>query len=102
MIHPFVHLSALGIGLNARVSRLWAALRKRIGLEDVRLHDSRHSFASVGVVNGAPLMVVGALLGRANHSTTQRYAHLANDPLAVASEEIGAVILEAMAGSAKA
>ena len=43
----------------------------------------------------------GALLGHADHSTTQRYAHLANDPFAAASEQIGRIMLEAMTGTAQ-
>lgn len=95
----FVFPASKGGGHYLGTPRIWSILRRRIGMEDVRLHDLRHSFASVGVVNGAPLMVVGALLGHANYSTTQRYAHLANDPLAAASEEIGAIMLKAMTGT---
>ncbi|MDY8109405.1 site-specific integrase [Fulvimarina sp. 2208YS6-2-32] len=94
----FVFPATDGDGHYVGTPRIWSILRERIGLHDVRLHDLRHSFASVGVVNGAPLMVVGALLGHADHSTTQRYAHLAYDPLAAASEQIGQAILEALSG----
>lgn len=59
----------------------------------------RHPFASVGVVNGAPLMVEGALLRYANYSTTQRYTHLADDPLAAAPEQIERVMLKALTGN---
>ncbi len=51
------------------------------GLEDVRLHDLRHSFASVAVSGGASLPIIGALLGHTNSATTQRYAHLSDDPV---------------------
>ena len=91
----FVFPASDGDGHYVGTPRIWSILRERIGMHDVRLHDLRHSFASVGVVNGAPLMVVGALLGHADYSTTQRYAHLANDPVAAASEQIGQAMLQA-------
>ncbi len=81
--------------------RVWATLRKNAGLADVRLHDLRHSFASVGVMSGAPLMIVGKLLGHADHATTQRYAHIAADPIAAASEEIGRQLSSALNAAAE-
>jgi integrase len=63
----------------------WRRIRARAGLEDVRLHDLRHSFASFLVNDGVSLYVVQALLGHANARTTQRYAHLANDTLSDAT-----------------
>ena len=63
----------------------WRRIRARAGLEDVRLHDLRHSFASFLVNEGVSLYVVQALLGHANARTTQRYAHLANDTLSDAT-----------------
>lgn len=70
----------------------WRAIRKAASLDDVRLHDLRHSFASVGAGGGASLQIVGALLGHSQPNTTARYAHLAGDPLAEASSAIGARI----------
>jgi len=58
-------------------------------LDDVRLHDLRHTFASVAVMNGMSLPIVGALLGHSKPQTTARYAHLAADPLREAAELIG-------------
>jgi integrase len=57
----------------------WDRIRARAGLEDVRLHDLRHSYASVGATSGLSLLFVGKLLGHTQASTTQRYAHLAED-----------------------
>ena len=59
-----------------------------MNLEDVRLHDLRHSFASVGAMGGESLYILGKLLGHTDQSTTQRYAHIGNNPLAKAAEEI--------------
>lgn len=70
----------------------WARIRKRAGLEDVRLHDLRHSFASFLVNKGISLYVVQGLLGHTNARTTQRYAHLAQDTLLEAAEIVARVI----------
>lgn len=58
-------------------------------LDDVRLHDLRHSCTSVAVSGGASLQIIGALLGHANAATTQRYAHLQEYPVKAASESVG-------------
>lgn len=76
--------------------RAWARIQKRAGLERVRIHDLRHSFASVGAAAGLGLPIIGAILGHTQAATTQRYAHLANDPLQAAAEEITQRIAEAM------
>ena len=68
--------------------KVWAKIRKQVNLEDVRLHDLRHSFASVGAMGGESLYILGKLLGHTDQSTTQRYAHIGNNPLAKAAEEI--------------
>jgi integrase len=62
------------------------------GLLDARLYDLRHSFASVGAGGGLSLQIIGRLLGHTQARTTQRYAHLADDPLREAVKTIGAVI----------
>ena len=59
------------------------------GIEDVRLHDLRHSFASVLASKGASLPMIGALLGHSNPLTTARYAHLFQDPLRTLVTEVG-------------
>ena len=70
-------------------------MRKRAGLEDVRLHDLRHTFASVGVEASFGLPIIGKLLGHKHASTTARYAHLADDPARRANDAIGATIAAA-------
>jgi site-specific recombinase XerD len=80
----------------------WQRIRKRAGLEDVRLHDLRHTFASAGAALGSSLLVIGKLLGHVEPSTTARYAHLSADPLREASDAIGSKIAAAMRGPAKA
>ena len=78
------------------LSAAWARIRRRAGLDDLRMHDLRHSFASVGACSGQSLLVIGALLGHRRAATTQRYAHLSSDPVRSASESIGARIAAAM------
>ncbi len=58
-------------------------------LENVRLHDLRHSFASLSASGGASLLMIGKLLGHSNPSTTARYSHLLDDPLKRVSENVG-------------
>jgi integrase len=70
----------------------WRRIRARAGLQDVRLHDLRHSFASFLVNEGVSLYVVQALLGHANARTTQRYAHLASDTLNDATEIVDGIV----------
>lgn len=72
--------------------RPWARLRKKAGLEGVRLHDLRHTFASYGASSGLGLPIIGGLLGHKQAATTQRYAHLAADPLLEAADRIAGEI----------
>lgn len=76
----------------------WRKIRKRAGIEDVTVHDLRHAFASVGVNSKESLMIVGALLGHRDPKTTQRYAHLADDPVRDAADSISRKIEAAMSG----
>ncbi|MGH8475632.1 MAG: tyrosine-type recombinase/integrase [Methylococcales bacterium] len=77
--------------------KVWERIRSMAGIQDVRLHDLRHSFASIAVSGGASLPIIGALLGHAHSATTQRYAHLSDDPLRAASEAVGNQIAAALA-----
>jgi integrase len=72
--------------------RPWTAVAKRAGLAGVRIHDLRHSFASVGVTSNLGLPVLGKLLGHRTVETTQKYAHIANDPLRRAADAIAETI----------
>ena len=73
---------------------LWYAIRKEAGLDDVRLHDLRHTYASHAVMQGTPLPVVAKLLGHSQTTMTLRYAHTGDAETAVAAERIGRVISE--------
>ena len=80
----------------------WAAITRQAGVEGLRLHDLRHSFASVGAGGGVGLPIVGKLLGHSSPATTARYAHLDNDPLRRAAHAIGNTIAAAMRGDSGA
>jgi integrase len=66
----------------------WVRIRKTAGLEDVRIHDLRHSFASIGASTGDSMLIIGALLGHRSAKTTERYTHLSDHPLKSAAERI--------------
>jgi integrase len=74
----------------------WVNLCAAAKIQDLRLHDLRHSFASIGAADGLSLQMIGALLGHTQPSTTARYAHLAASPLHEAVDVIGAKIAAAM------
>jgi integrase len=63
------------------IRRFWANIQKQVGIPDVRIHDLRHTFASLLVSGGASLEMIGKLLGHSQMQTTQRYAHLMDSPL---------------------
>ena len=77
---------------------LWDRVRKEAGIEDVRLHDLRHTHASHAVMNGVPVPVVSRLLGHSNVQMTLRYAHLADRDLEAAAERIGTAMAQVMKG----
>lgn len=78
------------------LKRAWMRIRKAADLEDVRIHDLRHTFASWGATGGLPLQIIGGLLGQSKPQTTQRYAHLSADPLKAAAERVAGALAGAM------
>jgi integrase len=80
------------------VPKIWAAIRKAIGMEEVRLHDLRHTFASVAATSGESLLMIKAILGHKDQATTQRYAHLQDDPVKAVADRTSATIAAAMLG----
>ena len=74
------------------VDYFWRRLRSEAFLQDVRLHDLRHSFASIAVMNGENILTVGRLLGHNDPGTTLKYTHLAHDAVAEAAETVGSIL----------
>jgi len=83
--------------LNISIS----ASRARAKLDDVRIHDLRHSYASGALALGEGLPMIGKLLGHTQVQTTARYAHLANDPVKAAGSKVSDMIGAAMFGGTK-
>jgi hypothetical protein len=75
----------------------WRAIRAAARLDDVRLHDLRHAFASVAASSGMGLPIIGKMLGHTQPTTTARYAHLASDPIKAAAAAVAGKIAAAMA-----
>src|SRR5205807_10462457 len=84
---------------RADLKKPWRDVTKAAGLEGIRLHDLRHSFASFGAGASLGLPIIGKLLGHSQPATTARYAHLDADPMRRAVETIGATISAAMDGN---
>ncbi len=81
---------------RSRNLALWYPVRREAGIEDVRLHDLRHTHASHAVMNGVPVPVVSRLLGHASVSMTLRYAHLGDRDVEAAAERVGQSIAAIM------
>jgi integrase len=78
------------------MQRPWRRLRKRAGLDDLRIHDLRHSFASDALQLGEDLPMIGKLLGHTQVQTTARYAHLKTDPIKAAADKVADAIALAL------
>ena len=70
----------------------WWHVRKEAGLEDLRLHDTRHSYASIALLSGETIRAVGRLLGHEKASTTLKYAHLSDTSLREAIDALAPVL----------
>lgn len=73
----------------------WQAIREAAGLQDVRIHDLRHTFASFAAGRGMSLQTVAKLLGHRSIATTQKYSHLGEDHMKLASDQLGRTIMDA-------
>jgi integrase len=83
---------------RSSLKKPWRAIQRHAGIEGVRIHDLRHTFASIGAGASLGLPIVGKLLGHSQPATTARYAHLDADPLRRASNIIGDHLVAALAG----
>ena len=91
-VFPAQRTARKGAGHLVEIKGPWAAICKAAQLSGVRVHDLRHSYASILASAGLSLPVIGALLGHTQPGTTARYAHLFDDPLRAATERVGAIV----------
>lgn len=94
--NPFVLVGDKEGSHFVALQKIWVDIRTSAGVPDLRLHDLRHSFASVGAGSGHSLLMIGALLGHKDAKTTARYAHLAADPVKLAADTISKRIAEVL------
>jgi integrase len=95
-VGPFVVAGVKPDEPYKNLSRAWIVTREFAGLHGVRLHDLRHSYASLAAGQGVSLQMIGKLLGHRVPATTQRYAHLARDAVAAVNDGIGAAMVAAI------
>ena len=101
--NPHVIAGAKAGAALVNLEKPWRSIRKAAGLDDVRLHDLRHAFASVAASSGMGLPIIGKMLGHTQAATTARYAHLASDPVKAAAAAVAGKIAAAMgSGSSEA
>lgn len=99
---PYIFPASTGGRQFQGLERVWAKVKTRAGFPKLRLHDLRHSYASMGLARGDALPVIGAILGHADLKTTSRYAHLADDPVRQAADGISESIKAALTQSRSA
>lgn len=97
--NPFVIVGEREGQHLVNLRKVWVRICKVARLKSVRLHDLRHSFASVGVSGGASLPIIGKLLGHAKSATTEKYSHLAADPVRAVNEAMGNQIAAMLHGN---
>jgi integrase len=97
--NPHVICGRRNGGAFVGLDKVWRRVTHAAELEGVRLHDLRHSFASIGAADNNSLLILGKLLGHRHTATTERYSHLSADPMRQAAEAIGQRIMTALGGS---
>jgi len=91
----YVFPSRLGAAYMVGLQKAWERVRTKAELGNARIHDLRHSFASFAAANGASLFLIGRALGHSQSQTTERYAHLRDDPLHALAAGVGEIIVSA-------
>ena len=99
--NPHVLPGEKGDGHLIGLPKAWTRIKKRAGLDDVRLHDLRHSFATVAAAGGDSLYLVGKVLGHRESRSTEVYAHAQQDPLRAVADRAASKIAAAMKGKTK-
>ena len=77
----------------------WEKIRRTAELLDVRIHDLRHTFASIAVADGASLFLVGKALGHTQARTTERYAHLSDSPIRQVANQVSEHVVASFSGA---
>jgi len=90
--------SSRGNGPIVGLQKAWDMVRIWCGFEDARMHDLRHSFATYAVSDGASLFLVGKALGHKQSTTTERYAHVADDPVKAVADRTANHLAALMTG----
>lgn len=98
--NPWVIVGTLAGARLTDLQPFWQRVRARAGLNDVRIHDLRHTFASAAVASGQGLPMIGKLLGHTQVQTTARYAHLASATVKTAASDVSAEIAASLNGQA--
>jgi integrase len=93
---PYVLPGARGNGHYVGLEKDFKRVCERAELPKVRIHDMRHTFASFAVARGHSLFIIGKVLGHRQARTTERYAHLADDPIAAVASDTGNKIFDAI------
>ena len=99
--NPFVIVADMPGQPLGNLQSAWRRIKKHAGLESVRIHDLRHTFASLAASSGASLPTIGKLLGHTQPRTTQRYAHLVHDPIRELNAKVGNRLGAALADKRK-
>ena len=94
--NPYVILGEADGGHLVNLQKPWLRIRKVAGLEDVRMHDLRHTYASVAVMSGIDPFMLKEIMGHKNLQTTLRYAHFADDAVQSAAGSVASRLAGAM------
>ncbi len=97
--NPWVLPGRLEGGRLTDLQPFWQRVRARAGLNDVRIHDLRHTYASFAAASGLSLHMIGKLLGHASVQTTRRYAHLSEGTVRMAANDVSAMIAGSLLGT---
>lgn len=96
--NPFVITAKCGLGHLNDLQPFWQRVRARAGLVDARIHDLRHTFATMAASQGMSLPVIGKLLGHKTQQSTHRYAHLTQGTMTKAADDVSSSLAHAMRG----
>ncbi len=94
--NPYVIVGAKAGAHLVNLRKTWCRVCDDAEIDGVRLHDLRHTFASFGASSGLSLLMIGRLLSHKRLTTTERYAHLLDDPVREANEIISSSIIDAL------